>query len=152
MMIFADTTPMLSSRRHLRHSGLQTLCRRGVTGLVQIKNASGHGIDVAGHEFMEAVFGEFKASLAEKAPGLSVAQRDFERFIESRLRLAAGEEPLLSGPHAWTAAPAEIRAAAKSFLRDLQLARAEGAAPVGYVVEVINLGKIRYRVVIRKWH
>lgn len=143
MMIFADTTPMLSSRRHLRHSGLQTLRRRGVTGLVQIKNASGHGIDVAGHEFMEAVFGEFKASLSEKAPAPSTAQRNFEQFVRSRLL-----EAELSKRGAWQATPAQIKVAAEEFLAELRA----GGIPNGYVVEITRLGKIRYRVVIRKWH
>ena len=125
---------------------------KGITGLIQIKNPSGHGIDVAGHDLMQAVFGEFKASLSEKAPGLSIAQQDFEMFIESRLQLASGQTPLLSGKRAWAATSTEMRDAAQSFLRDFQLTRATGAAPRGYVVEITNLGKIKYRMVIRKWH
>jgi hypothetical protein len=137
----------LTSRQEIgnlgEYIGLQTLRHQGVTGLVQIKNPSGHGIDVAGHEFMQAVFGEFKASLAEKAPGLSVAQRDFENFVRTRLGLAAGARE-----GAWQATPAQVQAAAAKFLAEL---RAGGTAK-GYAVEITQLGRIRYRVVVRKWH
>ena len=137
----------LTSRQEIgnlgEYIGLQTLRHQGVTGLVQIKNPSGHGIDVAGHELMQAVFGEFKASLAEKAPGLSVAQRDFENFVRTRLGLAAGARE-----GAWQATPAQVQAAAAKFLAEL---RAGGTAK-GYAVEITQLGRIRYRVVVRKWH
>lgn len=80
------------------------LKRHGYTGVTPIQNRSGHGIDIAArHRDGTLTFFEVKTSTTSRAPGLSRAQRDPERFVRTRLKLAS------EGGRWWTSISPHLR-------------------------------------------
>ena len=87
------------------------LKRHGYTGVTAIQNRSGHGIDIAArHRDGALTFFEVKTSITSRAPRLSRAQRDPERFVRTRL------ERVVEGGKWWVNMPSRLQHAADSML------------------------------------
>ena|GEM_PF-6317430 len=72
---------------------ISQLQNKGFTDIIQIQNASNHGIDVVARDPRGMIhFFEVKATTTNTAPGLSPDQRDPNTFIRDRLQQAAAAQ------------------------------------------------------------
>jgi Holliday junction resolvase-like predicted endonuclease len=71
-------------------SAIRMLERKGYSELQPLKNSSGHGIDIVGKNSPEEWrFFEVKGHAGQGMPGLSAAQQDITRFVQTRVSRAA---------------------------------------------------------------
>jgi Holliday junction resolvase-like predicted endonuclease len=119
---------------------IDVLRGKGYRDIVQIQNASGHGIDVFARSSRgDLRFFEVKSSLGGKPSGLSRTQRDLSGFVQERLERVARAQGQ------WKNVSPEVRRAAIEIRKEI----ARGMEIKGVVVRVShvrNAPVLRYSI------
>jgi Holliday junction resolvase-like predicted endonuclease len=113
----------------------------GYTNIRSIQNASGHGIDLVGDLGAESHFFEVKASTTSRAPALSEAQRDINKFVPSRLQRA------MEARGHWKRVSTAVKETAEALASRI----AEGMPIQGRIIRVTHVGTPNQTIMSAMW-